>query len=309
MTESSSREIRVSDKATPPLTERGLSELDQQILDVEHRLIAREEGLHRRMVSLRQRAEVESRRLVGPASVGLAALVGLFWMMRSRRRSTPVQARTASSKPGSSWMRYVGLALPLLPAQWRSRIHPTAALAVAGLLAPALERVVGGRQVLPPLTTAPMVDLDRYAGVWYEVARLPAPFEGACKGQPTAEYRRRRGEAPGRLRMDVVNRCTDRSGRVRQARGVAVPMLGGGGARLKVSLWPAWLRWLPLAWADYWILHVDGDYTEALVGEPGRRFMWVLSRQPTMPQDRLQALLAQAHQQGFDITRAIYPQR
>lgn len=309
MSEPSSREVRLPDRTTPSKTEPGLSELDQQILDVEHRLIAREEGLRSRVVNLRQRAEVESRRMVGPASVGLAVLVGLFWMMRSRRSPSTAQARTVSSKQGSTWLRYVGLVLPLFPAQWRSRIHPTAALAVAGLLAPALERVVGGRQVLPPLTTAPMVDLDRYGGLWYEIARLPTPFEAPCRGQPTAEYRRRRGDAPGRLRIEVINRCMDRSGRVRQARGVAAPMLGGGGARLKVSLWPVWLRWLPLAWADYWILHVDGDYTEALVGEPRRRFMWVLSRQPTMPPERLHALLAQAHQQGFDITRVVYPGR
>jgi apolipoprotein D and lipocalin family protein len=80
-----------------------------------------------------------------------------------------------------------------------------------------------------------------------------------------------------------------------------LPLEGGNGAKLRVSLWPVWLRWLPLAWSDYWILHVDEAYSEALVATPDRRNLWLLSRQPQLAPDRMQALQQMATMQGFVI--------
>ena len=283
------------------------AEIDQRILEVEHRLIAREEGLHRSVLHLRQRLQDEPRRFLAPAVGTLGAIASWFWLRRGRQPASD-QAPRLPSAEGPSWVRYVGVAWPLLPARWRARVNPTTAITVLTFAAPLLERLAaGGRAVLPPLPTVPVVDLSRYGGLWYEVARLPAPFETVCSRQPTAEYRPAGFGADGLPRVHVINRCTDAAGKRRQARGVARAVKGAGGARLKVNLGPAWLRWLPMTWADYWVLHVDGDYTEALVGEPRRRFLWVLSRQPVMAPQRLNALLTLAQQHGFDTARVVYP--
>lgn len=283
------------------------AEIDQRILEVEHRLIAREEGLHRSVLHLRQRLQDEPRRLLAPAVGTLGAIASWVWLRRGRQPASD-QAHRVHGAEGPSWVRYVGVAWPLLPARWRARVNPTTAITVLTFAAPLLERLVaGGRAALPPLATVPVVDLGRYAGHWYEVARLPAPFQAVCTGQPSAEYRVAGRGADGLPRIQVINLCTDAGGKRRQARGVARPVKGAGGARLKVNLGPAWLRWLPMTWSDYWILHVDGDYTEALVGEPRRRFLWVLSRRPVLAPERLNALLTLAQQQGFDTARVVYP--
>ena len=78
---------------------------------------------------------------------------------------------------------------------------------------------------------------------------------------------------------------------------------GSGNSRLRVSLWPRALRVLPFAWADYWILHVDPDYGAALVGHPNRRFLWILSRRPVLPDARLHALIGMAAERGYPVER------
>lgn len=288
---------------------KGLAGLDQRVQEIEQRLIDREDGLRRRMRSLRLRVANEPRRLLVPMLVAASAFV-VFLLAGRRRGSGSVPGRSLAGR-GASLMHFVGLLWPLLPAPWRARMKPSQALPLVGLLAPLIAQAFPAQKSLPPLNPLSHVDLNRYAGHWHEVARLPAPFESACKGQPEADYRVRTRGAAARdpLALDVVNQCPDAKGRKKQVEGVAVPVAGSGGARLQVSFWPAWLRWLPGAWADYWILHLDDDYTEALVGEPRRRFMWVLSRSATMAPERLNALLALAHQKGFDVTRVVYPGR
>ena len=70
-----------------------------------------------------------------------------------------------------------------------------------------------------------------------------------------------------------------------------------------MSFAPPWLRWLPWAWADYWILDVDPHYRCALVGTPDRRHLWMLSRAPSLSSAGMQRLLEQAQAQGYDISR------
>jgi apolipoprotein D and lipocalin family protein len=147
------------------------------------------------------------------------------------------------------------------------------------------------------LLTVPEVDLQRYAGIWYEVARLPNRFQDQCIGDVTATYAPR---ADGQV--DVTNRCRTAAGddTWAVAEGRARPV-DDTGARLKVSFLPSWIRWLPFGWSDYWVLELDPEYRHALVGEPSRRYLWVLSRSPGMPAEQLQDILGRAQEMGFPI--------
>lgn len=219
-------------------------------------------------------------------------------------------------KPQRALMPLVGpllalLAWPLLPRALRRRVSPATAIAVLGMVLPFARLLLPSRGVAQrtgrpvPLATRP-VDLPRYMGRWYEIARLPAVFEATCAGQPVAWYAALPVEGGRAPAVRVVNRCLTRTGRMREARGVARVVEHSGGARLKVSFMPPALRWLPGTWADYWILHVAEDYSEALVGEPGRRHLWILSRTPEMAPARLQALVERARGFGFDVTPLRY---
>jgi len=161
---------------------------------------------------------------------------------------------------------------------------------------PASAGAASGEPSSPPaiaVRSVPSVDLKRYQGTWYEVARLPLAFEASCVGQPTANYRLE-GE-----RVAVLNRCAGANGELREALGVARVVPGTGNAQLKVSFAPGWLRWLPMVWADYWVLELDADYQVALIGTPSRDHLWVLARQPQVSQAALQALTRRAKAMGF----------
>lgn len=77
-------------------------------------------------------------------------------------------------------------------------------------------------------------------------------------------------------------------------------------SKLKVSFLPELIRWIPIARGDYWILKIDEDYQTVLVGEPKRRYLWVLSRQPHVDQAVLKHYLDYAKSQGYDIKDLIY---
>ncbi|MBC7490293.1 MAG: lipocalin family protein, partial [Glaciimonas sp.] len=76
-------------------------------------------------------------------------------------------------------------------------------------------------------------------------------------------------------------------------------------AKLKVRFAPAWTAWLPFVWGDYWVLDLASDYSYAVVGEPGRNYLWVLSRTPNLPDVMYQAGLAKVAAQGFDVSKLV----
>ncbi|WP_455234627.1 lipocalin family protein [Thiogranum longum] len=129
---------------------------------------------------------------------------------------------------------------------------------------------------LPPLPTVAHVDLDRYQGTWYEIARIPNRFQEQCAGNTTAEYSLR---DDGRL--NVINRCNTFEGELDEARGVARIVDTASNARLKVSF-VSLLGW-QLFWGDYWVTDLAADYSYVVVGTPGRQYGWILSRTPTLP--------------------------
>lgn len=148
-----------------------------------------------------------------------------------------------------------------------------------------------------PLPTVETVDLQRYAGDWYEIARLPNLFQSACASDTVARYRIV-GDG-----VSVRNRCRRADGSIDSIEGKATVVPGSSGARLKVTFfWP--FR------GDYWILALDPAYRSVLVGEPRRKYAWVLSRSPTLDPQTLDALLERAQALGFDRTAFLpTPQR
>jgi apolipoprotein D and lipocalin family protein len=151
----------------------------------------------------------------------------------------------------------------------------------------------------PPVRAVPFVDLDRYAGEWFEIARFPNRFQRQCLGDVRATYARR---SDGRV--DVVNRCRTTEGAT-EARGVARIIDEQSSAKLKVRFAPAWLSWLPAVWGDYWVIGLAPDYSWAVVGDPGRDYLWILARARDLDDASIAAAQAAARDNGFDVTRLV----
>ncbi len=164
------------------------------------------------------------------------------------------------------------------------------ALAVAGLLA-----TVPPASAAEPVRAVADLDFSRYAGTWHEIAHLPVSFQKKCLGDITATYALR-----DEGKVSVVNRCRTADGTI-EAEGVARPVAGAPG-KLEVRFAPAWLSWLPMVWADYWVIALDPEYQWAVVGEPDRRYLWILSRAPTMSASQLETLKGRAEAMGYELS-------
>ena len=147
---------------------------------------------------------------------------------------------------------------------------------------------------MKPLETVNFVDLNRYVGQWYEIARYPHRFQEGCVGSKATYSLRDDG------RVSVLNECYDKSfsGRLRSATGKARVVDKETNARLKVSFfWPFT--------GDYWIIDLGKDYEYAVVGHPDRKYLWILSRTPVMDDDVYQAILARLQKQEYDTAKLI----
>jgi apolipoprotein D and lipocalin family protein len=150
----------------------------------------------------------------------------------------------------------------------------------------------------PQLATVPHVDIARYMGTWYEIARLPMRHEPADATDITATYSL---DEDGKVR--VHNRMR-RGGTIEEAIGQATA-IDSSGSRLEVSFLPEGLRWIPFTKGDYWIIALEPDYSVALVGSPDRRYLWLLARTPRIDGATRERHLATARVQGFDLDRLI----
>lgn len=142
--------------------------------------------------------------------------------------------------------------------------------------------------------TVPEVDLNRYIGRWYEIASYPNYFQRRCASNVTAEYAVRDD-----AKVSVINRCLTAENKEIEAKGWAKVVPETGNAQLKVTfLWPFF--------GDYWIIGLDPQYRYAVVGNPERDNLWILSRSPQMEPDLLNSALETARAQGYDLSRLRY---
>ena len=144
-----------------------------------------------------------------------------------------------------------------------------------------------------PLATVSHVDLTRYAGLWYEIARYPNAFERKCDRNVTAAYTLR---SDGKI--GVENACLRSDGSRTVARGWARVVDPHSSAKLKVTFfWPFF--------GNYWILDLSPDYRYAVVGEPGRKYLWILSRTPQMDPELYASITSRLAGKGFDASRLL----
>ena len=145
-----------------------------------------------------------------------------------------------------------------------------------------------------PLATVSKVDLDRYQGRWYEIARLPQRFEKGCHCV-FAEYTKH-----PKGHVEVYNYCRKGSlaGKEKAVTGKAFPVEGSHNSKLKVQFfWP--FR------GDYWVLELDQDYQHVLVGTPDRESLWILSRTPRLDNAIYNRLVQTALQTGFPVEKLL----
>jgi apolipoprotein D and lipocalin family protein len=149
-----------------------------------------------------------------------------------------------------------------------------------------------------PVQTIASLDVNRYVGTWYEIAKYPNRFQKQCASHTRAQYLT---NADGSLQ--VINRCVTREGETLEAIGQAHQVGGASSPKLQVRFAPAWLSWLPWVWGDYWVIDLDNGYQLAAVSDAKREYLWVLSRSKQVKASTYQALLTRLAAQGFDIQK------
>lgn len=164
-----------------------------------------------------------------------------------------------------------------------------AGLGIAAVI-PMFDRHPVGNAAVPE--PAKSVELQRYVGRWYEIARYDQRFQKGCQGV-TADY-----SLTSDGKIAVLNRCREQSGEIREARGTAKVVDRTSNAKLKVSFFG------PFS-GDYWVLDRADDYGWAIVGEPSGRYLWILAREATPGEQELEDLIRRAEALGYDTSMLI----
>ncbi|MGK9368559.1 lipocalin family protein [Melioribacter sp. Ez-97] len=143
------------------------------------------------------------------------------------------------------------------------------------------------------LKTVDYVDISKYAGLWYEIAKIPNKFQDHCIKGTTALYKiKENGE------IEVVNSCIDEEGKIDKAEGIARVVDKKTNSKLEVSFFSI-LGWRPV-WGDYWIIGLDENYNWAIVGTPSRKYGWILSRTPELNSEVLDRIFSILKENGYN---------
>jgi apolipoprotein D and lipocalin family protein len=143
------------------------------------------------------------------------------------------------------------------------------------------------------LTTVPRVDLKKYLGRWFEIARYPNRFQRKCAGDTSATYK----SLPGG-KIEVLNQCRRSNGAMDVAKGKARVVDSASNAKLRVTFfWPFS--------GNYWVIGLGPEYRWAIVGEPSRKFLWILCRTRQMDREDYEEALRVIRRKGYDPARLI----
>lgn len=141
--------------------------------------------------------------------------------------------------------------------------------------------------------TVDSVNLNRYAGLWYEIAKIPNRFQKNCARNTTATYKLRDDG-----KIEVINKCIEENGDTNTAEGVAKVTDTATNAKLEVSF--VRILGFQLFWGDYWIIGLDKDYSYAVVGTPSRKYGWILSRTPMLSSENINKIFELLKKQGYN---------
>ncbi|MDZ7819562.1 MAG: lipocalin family protein [Aliarcobacter sp.] len=145
----------------------------------------------------------------------------------------------------------------------------------------------------PPLQTVEKVNLQKYFGTWYEIARYEHFFEKDCKNV-SANYSMMDEET-----IKVINRCTKiQTNEKKEAMGRAYA-IDETNSKLKVSFFRPF-------YGDYWVLILDENYEYVVVGTPSREYLWILARQKTISDEVKNSILEKLPSLGFDTSKFIW---
>lgn len=153
-------------------------------------------------------------------------------------------------------------------------------------------------QTQPPVQPIATLDVPRYMGTWFEIAKFPNLFQRRCVSDTRAVYTLQADNS-----VQVLNRCRTADGSSIEALGRAQQVGPGTSPILKVRFAPGWLSWLPLVWGDYWVIDLDADYQLAAVSDARREYLWILSRGTHVAPEVYNALVRRLQAQGFDTTQ------
>jgi apolipoprotein D and lipocalin family protein len=163
--------------------------------------------------------------------------------------------------------------------QLRSKLILVGIVASVGLLTACNEKYA-------PMETVKQVELDRYLGKWYQVAFIPNSFQSMCIADTQAEYQLDDKD------VRVINRCRTKDGGIEQANGIAKLVENSNNTKLRVSFFRPF-------YGNYWVLDLDPNYQWVLVGEPSRKYGWILSRTPQLDSAIQHSILDKAETLGY----------
>ena len=166
------------------------------------------------------------------------------------------------------------------------------------VMAQASEADIKTQVLMEPLTVIEALDVSRYMGTWYELAKFPNRFQKKCISNTKAEYSLKKDRS-----VQVINRCKLENGEMDEAVGVARQVGDATSPIFEVRFAPAWLSFIPAVWGDYWIIDLDKDYQLVAISEPTRKYLWVLSRKSKVDQETYQRLLVRLANKGFDVSK------
>ena len=172
-----------------------------------------------------------------------------------------------------------------------SRLFPGALLGLSVLLV--FPADIRADDTDPPMQVVEKVDLSRYIGTWYEIAKIPNRFQKQCVRGTTAQYTLREDG-----KITVLNSCFKANGKLDDAEGLAKVVDTATGAKLEVSF-VSFLGWRPF-WGDYWVIGLDQEYQWAVIGTPNRKYGWVLARAASLGATTLEEIWEILRSNGYD---------
>ena len=171
-------------------------------------------------------------------------------------------------------------------------VMPTVVLFVCGC------GIIGNTSKNSTLEVVSSVDINRYLGTWYEIARYPNRFQKNCLNSKAIYTMRNDGN------INVVNQCSkiDEPGKIKEAKGKAWVVDKNTNAKLKVSFfWPFS--------GDYWIIQLSPDYSYAVVGHPERKYLWILAREPVIDRELYAKVIQGISKQEYNPDKLIISSR